>query len=86
MFTNVLLMFDHVYLKILQVFSMFDFTISLSGMCLVLVLATLFVPGGADAVNVTTHYLWLPVLLLILVTLATGLGLFFSCAKWSCTS
>ena len=60
--------------------SMFDFTISLSGMCLVLVLATLFVPGGADAVNVTTHYLWLPVLLLILVTLATGLGLFFSCA------
>ena len=61
--------------------SMFDFSISVTGTCLLLVLAALFVPGGAEAFTVTAHYLWLPVLLLILVTLATGLGLIFSCAN-----
>ncbi len=61
--------------------ALFDFTISLTGLTLIIILIANLAPGGDTAIVVTWHYLWLPVLLMLLVVMAVGFGFFFSCTN-----
>lgn len=61
--------------------SLFNFSISLTGLILVLTAISFFSSESVSPVVVSFQLLWVPVFLLILVSMAAGIGLILSCAN-----
>lgn len=61
--------------------SLFDFSINMIGLTVLIVVISVFYTEGTTPIAVSWGLLWVPVLLTLLVLLAGGLGLFFSCAN-----
>jgi lipopolysaccharide transport system permease protein len=61
--------------------ALFDFVVSVTGLILVLTLLVLFTDQASPPIALTLNLLWVPVLLGVLLLLATALGFLLSCAN-----
>ncbi len=61
--------------------SLFDFSISITGLIVILTLISFFYTGPVAPVVISASLLWVPVLLAVMLLLAMSLGLALSCAN-----
>lgn len=61
--------------------ALFDFAISFTGLTLMVIAIAIFAPAGSAGVVISWNLLLLPLILFIMLCLATGLGLFLAAAN-----
>jgi len=61
--------------------SLFNFSISLTGLILALTAVSLLTSESVSPVTLSFQLLWVPVFLVILISMAAGIGLILSCAN-----
>ena len=61
--------------------SLFNFSISLTGLILALAAISFFSSESVSPIILSFQLLWVPVFLLVLILMATGIGLILSCAN-----